>query len=193
MARQAASTTDPPRSRRIGPPIRALAGIALALGLSAPVAATTPGSPGATAAASPALLTAAMAWVAAVTDLPLPAQPPTVAFSDPAAMAALRGGDGAAPGHAGAESIVALYDTTTRTIHLPPGWTGASPAEMSILVHELVHHMQTVAARPHACAAERERAAYAAQARWLELFGGDLATAFEIDPLTLLVLTTCGL
>jgi hypothetical protein len=74
---------------------------------------------------------------------------------------------------------------------LPEGWTGESPAELSILVHELVHHIQHVGRLTYACRAEREKIAYAAQNRWLQLFDRDLASEFGIDPFTLLVNTSC--
>jgi hypothetical protein len=41
--------------------------------------------------------------------------------------------------------VEAYYDDATRTVYLPKGWTGRSPAELSVLVHEMVHHVQNVA------------------------------------------------
>jgi hypothetical protein len=87
--------------------------------------------------------------------------------------------------------VEAFYDDATRTIYLPQGWTGRSPAELSVLVHEMVHHVQNVAGLTYACREERERIAYAAQKQWLALFGRDLMREFEIDPMTLLVRTNC--
>lgn len=87
--------------------------------------------------------------------------------------------------------IVAVYGDLERTIYLPEGWTGETPAELSILVHELVHHIQHVGGLTYACHAAQEKVAYAAQDRWLQLFGRDLASDFGIDPFTLLVNTIC--
>jgi uncharacterized protein DUF6647 len=92
---------------------------------------------------------------------------------------------------AASHDIVALYGDVQRTIYLPEGWTGESPAELSILVHELVHHIQHVGRLTYACRAAREKIAYAAQNRWLQLFDRDLASEFGIDPFTLLVNTSC--
>ena len=87
--------------------------------------------------------------------------------------------------------VEAFYDDATRTIYLPKGWSGRSPAELSVLVHEMVHHVQNVAGLTYACREEREKIAYAAQRQWLALFGRDLMREFKIDPLTLLVRTNC--
>jgi len=86
---------------------------------------------------------------------------------------------------------VAVYSYATQTIYLPEGWTGTSPAELSVLVHELVHHVQNVAGLKYACAQEREKLAYEAQERWLGLFGHSLERDFELDGFSLLVKTRC--
>jgi hypothetical protein len=85
----------------------------------------------------------------------------------------------------------ALYDDATRTIYLPAGWTGETPAELSVLVHEMVHHLQNVAGLRYECAAARERPAHVAQDRWLALFGRSLVDEFALDSMTLLVRTAC--
>lgn len=87
--------------------------------------------------------------------------------------------------------IVAVYDDANRTILLPEGWSGSTPAELSILVHELVHHLQSAAGLRFECPAAREKQAYAAQERWLGLFKLSLASEFQIDPFTLKVVTEC--
>ena len=63
---------------------------------------------------------------------------------------------------------------------------------MSVLVHEVVHHLQHVAKLPHACPQEREQLAYRAQERWLRRFDRSLASEFGTDGFTLLVRTNCG-
>ncbi len=64
--------------------------------------------------------------------------------------------------------------------------------EVSILVHEMVHHAQNLAGMKAECPQARERMAYEAQQRWLSRFGVDMAEAFGIDGFTLLVFTSCG-
>jgi hypothetical protein len=93
--------------------------------------------------------------------------------------------------HNAASEIVALYDDRTRTILLSDRWKSDAPAELSVLVHELVHHMQNHAKRAYPCPDAREGVAYAAQEKWLRLFGQNLATAFDLDAMTLKVRTSC--
>lgn len=87
--------------------------------------------------------------------------------------------------------VVAVYDDSSGTIYLAHGWTGDTPAGLSVIVHELVHHLQHEAGSKHACPEEQERDAFAAQERWLAEFSTSLETEFEIDPFTLLVRTNC--
>jgi hypothetical protein len=86
---------------------------------------------------------------------------------------------------------VAIYHDTTQTIYLADDWTGGSPAELSILVHEMVHHFQNMLGLKYECPQAREALAYRAQEQWLDLFGHDLATDFDLDPFSLLVKTKC--
>jgi hypothetical protein len=86
---------------------------------------------------------------------------------------------------------VAIYHDTTQTIYLADDWTGGSPAELSILVHEMVHHFQNMLGLKYECPQAREALAYRAQDQWLGLFGHDLATDFDLDPFSLLVKTKC--
>ena len=87
--------------------------------------------------------------------------------------------------------VVSLYSNETKTIYLLNGWKGKTPGELSMLVHEMVHHLQNVGQLKFACSQERERVAYKAQDGWLGLFGTDLMQEFQIDPFTLHVKTNC--
>ncbi len=87
--------------------------------------------------------------------------------------------------------IVAVYSDDTRTIFLEQSWTGETPADLSVLVHELVHHIQNIAGLRSECAQAREKLAYAAQDNWLHLFGLDLSGEFGLDGFTLLARTSC--
>jgi hypothetical protein len=87
---------------------------------------------------------------------------------------------------------VALYEDNSRTIYLREGWTGATAAEISVLVHEMVHHLQNLRGEKFECAQTREKPAYAAQIKWLEAAGLDFFREFETDPITLMLRTVCG-
>ena len=87
--------------------------------------------------------------------------------------------------------VVAVYNDETETIFLTDSWLGRSPADISILIHEMVHHLQNKAELTYGCPQAREEVAYAAQDRWLGLFGKNLHQEFEIDPLVLMMTTKC--
>jgi hypothetical protein len=90
---------------------------------------------------TPAMLVEIETWLSKHFDLPMPITHPQVELASSAHIAAIRyrafrrltsdtiAGDGS--------DTVAVYEIATQTIYLPEGWTGAKPAEMSILVHEI--------------------------------------------------------
>jgi Domain of unknown function (DUF6647) len=133
-------------------------------------------------------------WLAANFDLPTIREAPRIEFIQPASMAYVRYrgsvGNQAIPLDMGRD-IVAVYDDAKRTIYLPEGWTGVTPADQSLLVHEMVHHLQNLGNLKYECPEAREKLAFAAQGQWLELFDRTLASEFELDPFTLLVRTSC--
>ena len=98
----------------------------------------------------------------------------------------------AIPAAAAQRTTVAIYIDGEQTIYLPEGWTGRTPAELSVLVHEMVHHLQNLGGLKHECPRAREKLAYAAQERWLKRFGRDLEGEFEINPFTVLVNSNCA-
>jgi hypothetical protein len=55
-----------------------------------------------------------------------------------------------------------------------------------------VHHLQSLGGERFECPRAREEMAYAAQEKWLNIFGQDLTSTFEIDKFTLLVRTHCA-
>ena len=146
------------------------------------------------------LLATLTLWTAKQSGLPESPELPKLVFVTPAKMADVRykGLLGAnvtrtrSVGNTAPRETVAVYDDATKTIYLREGWTGQTPAELSILVHELVHHLQNLGRIKHECPQERERVAYRVQNQWLWLFDSDLERAFDIDPMTLLATTTCG-
>jgi hypothetical protein len=134
------------------------------------------------------LVTLIMTWLSTNFDLPVTHKQPDIKFVTPHQMAEIRLGPFAAsPRH----ELVAIYEDRSKTIFLSDRWTGATPADLSVLVHEIVHHLQNVGKLEYSCPEAREAIAYAAQEKWLGMFGQSLQTAFELDPLTLKVKTAC--
>jgi len=146
---------------------------------------------------SDALLASIVTWLSTNFDLKPTTLLPKVGHLSTAAMTQRRyrtllgaSGSSVSPSDAG-PTTVAIYDSTEATIYLPLDWTGKTPAELSVLVHEMVHHLQNVAQTKFDCPQAHEQLAYAAQQRWLGLFGRTLEDEFQIDPFTLLVTTRC--
>jgi Domain of unknown function (DUF6647) len=148
------------------------------------------------------LLNAIETWLSIQFDLPAMRSDPRIELVPPEKIVALRyrgllpnGGTEDAPNSRSAISsesdTVAVYYDSAQTIYLPQGWTGSTAAELSILVHEMVHHIQHLAGLKHECPQEREKLAYVAQDRWLNLFGHSLAQDFDLDAFSLLVKTKC--
>jgi hypothetical protein len=153
---------------------------------------------------SPALLTMIVNWLSMNFGLPATHDLPQVKLVGQMKMAALRYrgmmSDRQArmtveAGHTlpliAGRDLLAIYDVREKTIYLPEGWTGATPAELSVLIHEMVHHLQNVAGMRYECPEAREKPAFAAQEQWLALFGSNLMDDFELDPFTVLVRSTC--
>ncbi len=141
----------------------------------------------------PVLVKLAIGWVAAELGVPMPETLPRVAFADEETMRGIRAAvEGDPVGAASPDAtLLAMYDTISGTIFLPLGWTGQSTAEVSILMHEIVHHFQLLSREHFACPAAREKLAYEVQGRWLEVHGESLEAAFGISPMFLLVATNC--
>jgi hypothetical protein len=148
------------------------------------------------------LVTAIGTWLSTQFDLPAVQSPPRIELVPFEEIVALRyrgllphGGIGEVlDGRSAISSesdTVAVYSDSAQTIYLPQGWTGSTAAELSILVHEMVHHIQHLAGLKYECPQAREKLAYMAQDRWLNLFGGSLAQDFDLDGLSLLVKTKC--
>ena len=141
-------------------------------------------------------------WLSKEFDLPAIEHYPEVELLSAAAITALRykGLSPHAPDKVASDSgpatpqtseTVAIYSDPAQTIYLAEGWSGRTPAELSVLVHEMVHHFQNVLGLKHECPQEREKLAYMAQERWLGLFGHSLEQDFELDGFSLLGKTRC--
>lgn len=148
------------------------------------------------------LLTETVTWLSDNFDLPAIPELPRVEFASVARIASLHyegvlslpvvGFADLEPGLPARYKLLTMYDEASKTIYLPEGWSGSTPTELSVLVHEMVHHAQNVSGLKYECPQARERLAYAAQQKWLELFGHDLQRDFEISPYLLAISTQCS-
>jgi hypothetical protein len=142
-----------------------------------------------------------MQWIAKRFGLPGSAERPAIVFERPADLTRMRNGGFVthpttqnapnAEHRSGRGEVLALYNDARRIIHLSEDWSGASDSDMSVLVHEMVHHLQNLAGLKYYCASEREKIAYQAQSAWLRQFDKSLDSEFGLDPLTLLVRSSC--
>jgi hypothetical protein len=144
-------------------------------------------------------LLAIAAWLSQNFELPRSTELPRIKFATPGQINQLRyrglmpnpisGTPATQNGYL--REVVAIYDDSTRTIYLPLGWTGATARERSVLVHELVHHLQNRAGLKYACGGAREIPAYLAQRQWLDIHDLDLEKEFDVDMFTIVALSAC--
>ena len=138
-------------------------------------------------------------WLSSNFDLPATKERPVIEFASRMELATMRAKDRSSSQNfvesddhqAGQRQVVALYDNKTRTILLPDDWVGISPADQSVLVHEMVHHLQNVGKLTFDCPQAREKVAYLAQEKWLERFGLNLENEFDVDMFTVLISSAC--
>lgn len=191
----------------------ALRGVYAALGFSivacacaraeAPDAATTIAIPGTRYEFKPGrfdakmqapLLSALIGWIVAHSNLPHTQELPHIVRVSPERLAELlhrapRLTDAAIT--ANADDLLSVYRDDEKTIYLREEWTGKTQAELSILVHELVHHLQAMGRVKFNCGQEREKLAFDMQDRWLKLWERSLESEFGIDGFSLLAKTNC--
>jgi hypothetical protein len=150
------------------------------------------------------LLTEIVTWLSSNFDLPAIPDHPRIEFVSSAKLASMRYEDSGSLGDpsrvtsayvpvetARQGDVVALYNDRTKTMFLSDKWTGTTPAELSVVVHEMVHHLQNLGKLEFECPQAREKQAYKAQNQWLEQFGKNLETEFELDKFTVFISTTC--
>jgi hypothetical protein len=144
------------------------------------------------------LLDGVATWLASNFDLPAIKERPAVEFASRMELERLRASDRAHSlgfmgndGQLAQREVVALYDNKTRTILLPDDWGGTSPVDQSVLVHEMVHHLQNLANLKFDCPQAREKLAYLAQDKWLQRFGLSLEHEFDVDLFTVLISSAC--
>jgi hypothetical protein len=99
------------------------------------------------------LLIAIVVWLSANLGLPATYDLPRVERMSSIEMANLVYDNVATDQHQTARTdqmrkVLSLYRVDTKTIYLPPEWSGRTPADLSLLVHEMVHHLQNLSPPP---------------------------------------------
>jgi hypothetical protein len=115
-------------------------------------------------------------WVVDYLDIPKQLDLPCIEYGSPGLIAVLRSKNSHSK-----RLEMGAYDDAVTTIYLPEGWRGKTPAETSILVHQMVYHVQNLAGLTYECSWEREKLAYSAQEKWLRLHESNLWESFGID------------
>jgi len=88
--------------------------------------------------------------------------------------------------------VCGFYDDETQTVWLPHECRVDDLSDQSTLLHELVHHVQTVTGMDYPCPPAREPLAYALQAQWLQEHGvEDPYTMMGVDKFTILIRSIC--
>jgi hypothetical protein len=146
------------------------------------------------------LLDEIVTWLSSNFDLPAIKDRPAIELASKTKLATMHAEDRAHwQGLTQAEEIdqstqrrvVALYNIKSKTIFLPDDWIGKSPVDQSVLVHEMVHHLQNLAELKFECLMAREKLAYLAQDKWLRRFGMSLEKEFDVDMFTVVISSAC--
>jgi hypothetical protein len=109
------------------------------------------------------LIVSLIAWIVAHSSLAT-SQPPQIRFVPKPMMSSVYQRAAKVPSFSHAE---AFYQPSTATIYLPKTWRADDLRDKSVLVHELVHHLQAADRVNVSCMGTLERQAYDLQFKWL--------------------------
>lgn len=156
-----------------------------------------------------ATLTSMMIWINAMTGLPIPSSPPEIVYTEAREMKYMLYGCNSKT-HPRASQIckelketgeitndntstIGLYDHDEKVVHLNPIIrTYDKPTRDSVIIHELVHHMQFSANIPYQCFGQLEETAYDIQNKYIQKEGKkDIFTELNISPLYLFIIFSC--
>jgi hypothetical protein len=135
-----------------------------------------------------ALIASLLAWIVSQIGLTVPDLPKVKMVSRTEMVARFYGR--AKPNEL---TLEALYSRSEHTIYFPQGWQPDDLRERSVLVHELVHHVQTVDHLDFPCAAAYEGQAFDLQLAWLRQQGVmDPYKLLGVDEFTIRVVSACA-
>lgn len=140
----------------------------------------------------PELMMSLMIWIATVTALPVPNAVPEIERLDGRQMWDMLHTDIPYESR-GSSDVIAIYNLEKRIMHLRHDWAPKGHKNLSVLVHELVHHMQSEAGKKFACRGEMEREAYEVQIAYLDKYGLKIEELFQINAMFLMAVTSCGM
>ena len=118
-----------------------------------------------------ALMMIMMVWIGATADLPIPEELPDVKFRT---AEWFRTTYAEHP----RTTIGGTYDDENMIVNLRDNWTAFDLVDLSILAHELTHHMQYSAGIVYPCSGAMEEVAYGVQRRFLALAGIDMFESY---------------
>lgn len=141
----------------------------------------------------PELMLALMTWISAHTGLPMPEEQPRIVFANHCDLQRAYYNDGTH--ECTDDGVQAFYMHETQVIYLQDTWGASDLYDVSVLLHELVHHMQEgsgITIKTASCAAsELEKPAYDAQIAWLKAAGVDAYGTMGINGLAYYFYTVC--
>lgn len=105
-------------------------------------------------------------WLDENSDLPARADPPEIRFVAGFSQVTLSASNRLAR----TDAARGFYDPDRQTIWLVPPWDRNDPFDVSVLVHEQMHHRQAAAGHWY-CPAAQELPAYRMQQKWLAQWG----------------------
>lgn len=134
------------------------------------------------------LLSAIVTWLSVTTGIPAYYEHPSIEFVSTEQISDINYGNVSRENR---QTVSAIYDDTSQTIYLSESWSAESSADLSVLVHEMVHHLQNLSGADYDCPGAREKPAYAAQDQWLNAYQTNLFKEFELDKMTLKIMSLC--
>jgi len=141
------------------------------------------------------LLRALMVWASAQTGLPMTDELPEIRITNRCEIERIFYSDMSKSCEDTALRIQAIYDPRVARMLLPETWSEKNIYDISMLVHEVVHHLQAKNGQTPetvGCTGrDIEKPAYDAQIAWLEAAGLDAFETMGINGLAYRLLTIC--